>query len=150
VSALHERLKEEMRNALRAGDKPRLGVLRMALAAVKQREVDTRETQDDDAVQRVLEKLIKQGRDSLEQYRQGGREDLAAKEAYEIGVLEEYLPEPLGEAELGALIDAAIRDTGAASIKDMGKVMAQIKSRAAGRADMAAVGALVKSRLNAG
>lgn len=150
MSALHERLKEEMRNALRAGDKPRLGALRMALAAIKQREVDTRETQDDDAVQRVLEKLIKQGRDSLEQYRQGGREDLAAKEAYEIGVLEEYLPEPLGETELSALIDAAIRDTGAASIKDMGKVMAQIKSRAAGRADMAAVGALVKSRLNAG
>lgn len=139
-----------MRDALRAGDKPRLGVLRMALAAVKQREVDTRQTQGDDAVQRLLEKMIKQGRDAQDQYRQGGREDLAAKEAYEIDVLGQYLPEPLSETEIETLISEAVSESGAAGIKDMGKVMARIKSRAAGRADMASIGAQVKARLNSG
>lgn len=139
-----------MREALRAGNKPRLGVLRMALAAVKQREVDTRETLGDDAVERLLEKMIKQGRDALEQYRRGGREDLVAKEAYEIEVLGEYLPEPLDDDQIEALVEEAITASGATSIKDMGRVMAWIKSRAAGRADMAGVGARVKARLSAG
>jgi uncharacterized protein YqeY len=147
---LHDRLKEDMRAALRRGDKARLAALRLALAAVKQREVDTREPQDDAAVQAVLRKLIKQGRDSAEQYRHGGREDLAAKEAYETDVLDEYLPEPLDEAQIDALIEEAISTSGAASVKDMGKVMSLIKSRAAGRVDMAAVGARVRSRLQPG
>jgi uncharacterized protein YqeY len=147
---LHDRLKEDMRAALRRGDKARLAALRLALAAVKQREVDTREPQDDAAVQAVLRKLIKQGRDSAEQYRRGGREDLAAKEAYETDVLDEYLPEPLDEAQIDALIEEAISTSGAASVKDMGKVMSLIKSRAAGRVDMAAVGARVRSRLQPG
>lgn len=148
--SLHDRLKQDMREALRAGDKPRLGVLRMALAAVKQREVDTRETLDDDAVERLLEKMIKQDRDALEQYRRGGREDLVAKEAYEIEVLGEYLPEPLDDAQIDALVEEAIAASGATGIKDMGRVMARIKSRAAGRVDMAGVGARVKARLSTG
>lgn len=144
---LHDRLKHDMRAALKSGDKQRLGVLRMALAAVGQREVDTRETLDDAEVERVLEKMIKQGRESLEQYRQGGREDLAAKEAYEIEVLSSYLPEPLDERELQSVIDEAIAESGATSPKDMGRVMALIKTKAQGRVDMKAVSARVRAAL---
>lgn len=140
-------LRDDMKQAMRSGDKARLGVVRMALAAIQQREVDERVELDDAGVLGVLEKMIKQRRESVEQYAAGGRQDLADKESFEIEVLSAYLPEPLGEAELAALVDAVIAETGAASMKDMGKVMAELRQRAQGRADMAALSAQVKSRL---
>jgi uncharacterized protein YqeY len=140
-------LRDDMKQAMRSGDKARLGVVRMALAAIQQREVDERVELDDAGVLGVLEKMIKQRRESVEQYRAGGRQDLADKESFEIETLSAYLPEPLGEAELAALVDAVIAETGAASMKDMGKVMAELRNRAQGRADMAALSAQVKSRL---
>ena len=136
-----------MKQAMRSGDKARLGVIRMALAAIQQREVDERTELDDAALLGVIEKMIKQRRESVELYRAGAREDLAAKEAAEIEVLSTYLPEPLGADELGALIDAAIAATGASSMKDMGRVMAQLRAQAQGRADMAVLSAQVKARL---
>jgi uncharacterized protein YqeY len=141
------RLKEDMKQAMRSGDKARLGVIRMALAAIQQREVDERIELDDAAVLGVIEKMIKQRRESVEQFRAGAREDLAAKEAAEIELLSTYLPEPLGEDELAALIDDAIAATGAASMKDMGRVIAQLRAQAQGRADMVVVSARVKARL---
>jgi uncharacterized protein len=135
---------------MRAGDKSRVGVLRFTLAAVKQREVDSRTTLDDAGVVAVLEKLIKQGRESIEQYRSGGRADLVAKESAEIAILEQYLPQRLSAAELDALIAEVIRETGAASVKDMGKVMSAIKTKAAGRVDMSAVNARVRAALGTG
>jgi uncharacterized protein len=141
------RLQEDMKQAMRSGDKARLGVIRMALAAIQQREVDERIELDDAAVLGVIEKMIKQRRESVEQFRAGAREDLATKEAAEIELLSTYLPEPLGEDELAALIDDAIAATGAASMKDMGRVIAQLRAQAQGRADMAVVSARVKARL---
>jgi uncharacterized protein len=141
------RLQEDMKTALRAGDKARLGVVRMALAAIQQREVDERIELDEAALLGVIEKMIKQRRESAEQYRAGGREDLAAKEEAEVEVLSGYLPAALSEAEIAALIDGAIAETGAAGMKDMGRVMAVLRSRAAGRADMAVLSAQVKARL---
>ncbi len=148
--ALKERITEDMKTAMRAGDKDRLGVIRMLQAAIKQREVDERITLDDAAVLAVLEKMVKQRREAIAQFEAGGRADLAAKETQEIDVLKVYLPEPLSESELASLIDMAIAATGAASIKDMGKVMAAVKAEAAGRADMGAVSALIKQRLSGG
>ncbi len=139
-----------MKTAMKAGDKDRLKVVRLAIAAVKQVEVDTRKELDDAAVLGVVEKMVKQRRDSIEQFEKGGRDDLAAIESAEIAVLETYLPEQLGDDELTALIDEVIGATGAESIRDMGKVMGAIKSKAAGRADMGVVGAKVKERLGAG
>jgi hypothetical protein len=139
-----------MQAAMRAGDKPRLSVLRMALAAIKQREVDSRTTLDDDAVLAVVEKMIKQGRESVQQYAAGGRGDLVAKESMEIEVLEGYLPPRLADSELDALISQVIATTGAASLKDMGKVMSAIKAQAPGRIDMAAVNARVRATLDPG
>jgi len=136
-----------MKEAMRAGDKARLGVIRMALAAIQQREVDERIELDDAALAGVIEKMIKQRRESVEQYRAGKREDLASKEATEIEVLSGYLPEPLGADQLAALIDAAIAETGATSMKDMGRVMAQLRAGVQGRADMAVLSAQVKARL---
>jgi len=136
-----------MKQALRSGDRARLGAIRMALAAIQQREIDERAQLDDAAVAAVIEKLIKQRRESIEMYRSGNRHDLADKEAAEIDVLQAYLPEPLGAREITALIDEAFVVTGAASLKDMSKIMSFIKSRAAGRADMAAVSAQVRVRL---
>jgi uncharacterized protein len=136
-----------MKQAMRSGDKARLGVIRMALAAIQQREVDERIELDDAAVLGVIEKMIKQRRESVEMYRAGAREDLAAKESAEIEILSSYLPEPLGSDELAALIDAAIAATGATSMKDMGRVMAQLRAQAQGRADMAVLSAQVKARL---
>lgn len=144
---LKERITEDMKTAMRSGEKERLGVIRMLQAAIKQREVDERITLDDAQVLAVLEKMLKQRRESIAQYESGGRADLAAKEAAEIAVLQTYMPAQLSEAELDALIAAAITQTGAASIKDMGKVMGIVKSQAAGRADMGAVGARIKARL---
>ncbi len=138
-----------MKAALRAGDKARLGALRMLWAAIRQREVDERAGElGDDAVVAVTEKLVKQRREAVEQYAAAGRQELAAREQAELELLRGYLPEPLGEADLAALVDAAIRDTGAASMRDMGKVMAALRPRVQGRADMADVSARVKSRLS--
>ena len=146
---LKDQLIDDMKTALRAGDKPRLGVIRLVNAAIKQREVDERIVLDDAQVLTVLEKMLKQRRDSVAQFEQAGREDLAAVERFEIAVIEAYLPTKLDADELDALIAAAIADSGAASARDMGKVMALVKERAAGRADMGAVSRLIKDRLAA-
>ena len=135
--------------AMRGGDKRRLGVIRLILAAVKQREVDERIELDDAQVTAVLDKMAKQRRESLEQYQSAGREDLAEQESFELDVLKTYLPEQLGEAEVDAMIAEAIQATGAGSMKDMGKVMGQLKPKLQGRADMAAVSAKIKARLTA-
>jgi uncharacterized protein len=147
MSSLKDRLTEDMQNAMRSGDKPRLSVLRMALAGVKQREVDTRRPLDDAGVQTVIERMIKQGKDALTQFREGGRADLVAKEEAEIKVLQTYLPQPLSESELDAFIAECIDAAGATSLKDLGKVMGVIKSRAAGRVDMSTVSARVRTLL---
>jgi uncharacterized protein YqeY len=140
---------DDMKTAMKAGDKDRLKVVRLILAAIKQVEVDSRKELDDPGVLGVLDKMVKQRRDSVEQFEKGGREDLAAIEKAEIEVLETYLPEQLGDAELDAMIDEVITAVGAESVRDMGKVMGAIKAKAAGRADMGAVGARVKARLGA-
>ena len=147
--SLKNQITEDMKSAMKAGDKDRLKVVRLIMAAIKQVEVDSRSELDDSGVLNVLDKMVKQRRDSVEQFEKGGREDLAAAERAEIEVLEAYLPEQLSAAELDALVDEVIAATGAESIRDMGKVMGQIKARAAGRADMGAVSATVKERLNA-
>ena len=134
-----------MKTAMKAGDKDRLKVVRLIMAAVKQVEVDQRIEVDDAGVLTVLDKMVKQRRDSVEQFEKGGRDDLVRIELDEITVLEGYLPERLSDVELDALINEAISSTGAESIRDMGKVMGQIKSKAAGRADMGNVGAKVKA-----
>ncbi len=138
-----------MQSALRAGQKAELSILRLALAAVTQREIDTRETLDDAAVLAVLEKMIKQGRDASTQYRDAGREDLAAKEASEIELLRTYLPKPLSDGELASLIVDVIDTTGASGFKDMGKVMDGIKLRAAGQVDMGTASKQVRTSLAA-
>jgi uncharacterized protein len=145
--ALKERITEDMKSAMRAGDKQRLGTIRLALAAIKQREVDERITLDDPQVLSVLEKMLKQRREAITQFESGGRADLVAKETAEIGVLQGYLPAQMSPVELDALITEAITATGAASIKDMGKVMAAVKPKAQGRADMGAVSARIKQKL---
>ena len=145
--SLKGQINEDMKSAMKAGDKDRLKVVRLILAAIKQVEVDKRIDIDDAGVLSVLDKMVKQRRDSVTQFEKGGRADLANIELAEIAVLEQYLPAQLTDAELDEMIDAAIRSTGAESVRDMGKVMGQIKSQAAGRADMGAVGAKVKARL---
>jgi hypothetical protein len=145
--SLKDRITADMKTAMKAGDRDRLGVIRMALAAIKQREVDERRELTEADVLAAIEKMVKQRRESVSQYESGGRSDLAAKENFEIGVLSEYLPEPLSDDELAALIDAAIAETGAESLRDMGKVMAKIRDEAQGRTDMGAVSARVKARL---
>ncbi|MBL8250657.1 MAG: GatB/YqeY domain-containing protein [Candidatus Competibacter sp.] len=143
--SLKDRIQDDMKTAMRAKDKERLGAIRLILAAVKQREVDERIELNDPQVLGVLEKMIKQRRESLAQYQSAGRDDLAAQESFEIELIQSYLPAPLDAAELDALIDDAIAATGAQSVRDMGKVMALIKDRAQGRADMAVVSARVKA-----
>lgn len=133
---------------MKAGEKDRLSVIRMLLAAVKQVEVDKRIELDDGATLAVIEKMVKQRRDSVSQFRAGARDDLADKEQSEIEILQGYLPEPLSAAELDSLIEQAIAATGASGIRDMGKVMASIKERAAGRADMGQVSGRVKAKLS--
>ncbi|TXK64877.1 GatB/YqeY domain-containing protein [Alkalisalibacterium limincola] len=145
--SLKTQLSSDMKTAMKAGEKDRLGVIRLMQAAIQQREVDERIELDEPQVMAVLEKMLKQRRDSVEQYEKAGREDLAAVERYEIGVIQAYLPEPLGEAELAALVDKVVADTGAQGPQDMGRVMAAVKTAAAGRADMGQVSALVKRRL---
>ena len=138
-----------MKTAMRAAEKDRLATVRLILAAIKQREVDERIVLDDSQVLSVLEKMVKQRRESITQFNAGGRSDLAAKEQAELDVIGAYLPAQLSESELDAMIQAAIAETGASSIKDMGKVMGIIKGKAQGRADMGVVGARIKARLTA-
>jgi uncharacterized protein YqeY len=144
---LKERINEDMKTAMRSGEKDRLAVIRLLQAAIKQREVDERIALDDAQVMAVLEKMIKQRKESIVAFEKGGRADLVAKETNEIAVLQPYLPAQLSDAELDALVAEAIAATGAASIKDMGKVMGIVKSKAAGKADMGAVGARIKAKL---
>jgi uncharacterized protein YqeY len=145
---LKARIQEDMKSAMRAGEKDKLANIRMIMAAIKQREVDERIELDDAQVLSVLDKMLKQRRESIAQFAAGGRADLVAKEEAELRLLSAYLPVPLTDTELEALISEALTATGAASIKDMGKVMAAIKAKAAGRADMGAVGARIKARLS--
>jgi len=132
---------------MRSGDKRRLGIVRLIMAAIKQREVDERVELDEGEVTVVLDKMLKQRRESLTQYEQAQRADLAEQEAFEMSVLQEYLPPPLGDTEIEQLIEAAISETGASSMKDMGKVMGILRPRLAGRADMGAVSGQIKARL---
>ena len=145
---LKDRIKDDVKQAMRAKDQARLDALRMLAAAIQRREVDERVTLDDSQVLATIEKLVKQGRESVDQYEKGGRADLVAKEKADIAVLQTYLPSPLSEAEIEELIGAAIRDTGATSVKDMGKVMGVLKPKLQGRVDMGQVGARIKSRLS--
>ena len=145
--ALKERITADMKTAMRAAEKERRGTVRLLLAAIKQREVDERITLDDGQVLAVIEKMIKQRREAISQFESGGRSDLVAKETAEIGVLQAYLPAQLTPAEIDALIAEAIAATGAASVKDMGKVMGFVKPKAQGRADMGALSARIKQKL---
>jgi uncharacterized protein len=145
--SLKERITDDMKAAMRAGEKERLGVIRMITSGIKQREVDERISLDDAQVLAVIEKMIRQRKESLVQFQAGNRQDLVDKESAEIALLQTYLPAQLSGAEIDALIAEAIAATGAASVKDMGKVMGIIKAKALGRADMAAVGAKIKAKL---
>ncbi len=145
--SLKERITDDMKAAMRAGAKERLGAIRMITSAIKQREVDERITLDDAQVLSVLEKMIKQRKESLVQFQAGNRPDLADKETAEIALIQSYMPSQLAEAEIDSLILDAIAASGATTIQDMGKVMGIIKAKAQGRADMAAVGAKIKAKL---
>jgi uncharacterized protein YqeY len=147
--SLKDTITSDMKTAMKGGDKDRLGVIRLILAAIKQREVDERIVLDDAQVLGVIEKMIKQRRDSIEQFRAAAREDLAAKEEYEVGVIQAYMPAQLGEAEIDAIIAKAIQDSGATSGKDMGKVIGLVRPQVAGKADMGAVSQAVKNKLSA-
>jgi uncharacterized protein YqeY len=150
VSELKQRITEDMKTAMRAKDKQRLATIRLILAAIKQREVDERIELDDTAVLAVLDKMVKQRRDSIAQFEKAERSDLVAQEQSELQVIAAYMPQPLGEGEIAALIDEAVASSGAASLKDMGKVMGALKPRVQGRADMGKVSARVKQRLAGG
>ena len=145
--SLIDQLKDHMKQAMIAKEKARLSTIRMALAAIKQIEVDTRETLNDEQVIAVLTKMVKQRRDSIAQYEAAGRSELAAAEAEEIQVIETFLPTPLSEVEIAAFIDAAIAEIGASSMADMGKVMGALKPKVQGRADMGAIGAMIRAKL---
>ena len=147
--SLKGQIQDDMKTAMKAGDKDRLKVVRLILAAIKQVEVDQRIELDDAAILGVLNKMVKQRRDSVSQFTAGGRDDLADIETAEIAVLQNYLPEQMSDADLDQLIEQAIEASGAESIRDMGKVMGQVKAKAEGRADMGAVSAKVKARLSA-
>ncbi len=145
--SLKEQITEDMKGALRARETARLSALRLLIAAFRQKEIDERVDLDDAGITGVVEKLIKQRKDSVAQFQAANRQDLADQEQFEIDVLTAYMPQPFSEAEVAELIKAALAETGAASAKDMGKVMAWIKPRLAGRADMAAVSAKIKTFL---
>jgi uncharacterized protein YqeY len=148
ASELKSQILNDIKDAMRARDKARLGTLRLLSSEMKQREVDNREDLDDPAVLQVLEKMLKQRRDSHSQFEAAGRVDLAAQEASEIEILSQYLPPALDEAELTGIIDAVIAKTGAESMRDMGKVMGLLKAEVSGRADMGAVSKIIKQRLS--
>lgn len=150
MSELKQRITDDMKAAMRAKDKARLGTIRLILAAIKQREVDDRVTLDEPAILAILDKMVKQRRDSIAQFKKAERQDLVDQEQGELGVIAEYMPQPLTEAEVSALIDEAIAASGAASLKDMGKVMGALKPKIQGRADMGQASAQVKRRLGEG
>lgn len=145
--SLKDRITDDMKAAMRSGQKDALGTIRLVLAAVKQREVDERIVLDDGQVLSVIEKMIKQRKEAITQFESGGRADLVAKENAEVAQLQAYLPAQLSDAEIDALIAEAIASTGAASIKDMGKVVAAVKAKAQGKADMGTVSARIKAKL---
>ena len=147
MSKLKEQIQADMKAALRAGEKDRLSVIRMLLAAIQSKEIDDRAELDDNAVLQVVEKLIKQRKDSAKQFADAGRADREAAELSEAELLQSYMPEQLSAAELGALVDEVIAATGASSMKDMGQVMAELRAKAQGRADMGQLSATVKARL---
>lgn len=147
MTSLKQRINEDVKTAMRNKAKERLGTLRLVTAAIKQREVDERIELDDTQVLAVLDKLAKQHRESIDQYQAAGRDDLVAKENAELTIIREYLPQPLTEGEIAGLIEAAIGETGAAGMKDMGAVMAALKPKLQGRADMGKVSAQVKAKL---
>lgn len=147
MSSLKGTIQADTKAALRAGEKERLAVLRMVLATIQRREVDERIELDDNDVLKAIEKLVKQGQESARQFGEGGRDDLVQKELAEVEILKSYLPEPMNEADLSALIDDAIKSVAAQSVRDMGKVMQAIREQAQGRADMGVVGKLVKAKL---
>jgi uncharacterized protein YqeY len=145
--SLKSRIEDDMKAALRARQSERLSAIRMLLAAIKQREVDERKVLTDAEIAAVLERLVKQRRESIRQFRDGGRDDLAQREEFELSVLAAYSPQPLSDDEVAAAIDAALAEAGANSVQDLGRVMALLKARLAGRADLARVSALVRARL---
>jgi uncharacterized protein YqeY len=147
MSTLTARINDDVKAAMKAKDKARLGVLRLITAAIKQREIDERITLNDEQVLAVLEKMIKQRKDSIAQYEKAGRDELAQQEAFEIGIIQAYMPEQLSDDEIDALITEAISSSGAESMKDMGKVMGLLKPKLAGRADMGAVSGKIKAKL---
>ena len=147
MSSLTARINDDVKAAMKAKDKPRLGVLRLITAAIKQREVDEQITLNDEQVLAVLEKMVKQRKDSITQYEKAGRDELAQQEAFEIAIIQDYMPEQLSDAEIDALIAEAISSSGAESMKDMGKVMGLLKPKLAGRADMGAVSGKIKAKL---
>ena len=149
MTTLKDRITADMKEAMRAKEAVRLEAIRLLRAAIQRREVDERVELDEDEVLAVLQKMIKQGRDSIEQFEKGGRDDLVQKEAATLEILETYLPEQLDESKLAALIDQALTETGAQSIRDMGKVMGWLKPHVQGRADMSAVSASIKQKLPA-
>ena len=146
--SIRDQLNEDMKNAMRAKDKERLGVIRLALAAIKQKEIDERITLDDGDTLAVLDKMVKQRRESIRQYRDAQRDDLAKKEEFEVDVLQDYLPTALNDDELKNIISHAIKESGATSMKDMGKLMALLKPQVQGRADMTLVSKIVKESLS--
>jgi uncharacterized protein YqeY len=146
--SLKIRIQDDVKTAMRAHERERLGVLRLVTAAIKQKEVDERIELNDEQVLAVLDKMVKQRRESLEQYQQAGREDLAETERYELTLIQEYLPEPLGADELAGLIRSTIDELGASSIRDMGPVMNALRGQVQGRADMKAVSQAVKAQLS--
>ncbi|MEN9449604.1 MAG: GatB/Yqey domain protein [Pseudomonadota bacterium] len=147
TTPLKQRIQEDMKAALRAQDKQRLGVVRLILAAIKQVEVDERVEVDDTRITQILNKMLKQRHDSITQYDQAKRDDLADQERLEVGIIQTYLPEPLSEAEVDRLLSEVITKVGATSTKDMGKVMAELKEKLQGRADMTQISAKIKERL---
>jgi|TARA_B100000959_G_scaffold95950_1_gene101763 hypothetical protein len=149
VTTLKERITAEMKEAMRARETVRLETIRLLRAAIQRREVDERIELDDAEVLSVVQKMIKQGRDAISQFDQGGRDDLVQKEAATLAILETYLPEQLDEAKLKELIDQAVKETGAQTVRDMGKVMGWIKPRVQGRADMGALSGTIKQKLSA-
>lgn len=148
MPTLKERIQDDMKNAMRAKEKTRLATIRLILAAIKQKEVDEQTSLEDEQVLGVLEKMVKQRRDSIKQYENAGRQELADKEQEEIVILQEYLPEQMGSAELEAVVDEIIANTGASGPQDMGKIMGALKPRIQGRADMGQASRLVKSKLS--
>jgi uncharacterized protein YqeY len=147
--SLKARIQDDVKSAMRSRDRESLGALRLVTASIKQKEVDERIELNDEQVLAVLDKMVKQRRESLEQFEKAGREDLAEKERFELGLIQEYLPEPMGEDELAALIQSTINGLGASSIRDMGQVMSALRGQVQGRADMKAVSQAVKQQLSA-